>query len=143
MWDLQRNGGSVAATTERILGGGGLSPVCLCLDFVIRSTLIYYQAPPSFQPVLPTPPMASNSSTSSAPKPAKPHQDLISRYNLQSRVSSSDKGKEKADDGPTGWAASKDQRQQVLQRRRDEMILAARRRMLEKDAEGGSEAGLS
>lgn len=27
MWDLQRNGGSVAATTERILGGGGLSPV--------------------------------------------------------------------------------------------------------------------
>jgi hypothetical protein len=28
MWDLQRNGGSVAATTERILGGGGLSPVC-------------------------------------------------------------------------------------------------------------------
>ncbi|MCJ1471295.1 hypothetical protein MMC07_009943, partial [Pseudocyphellaria aurata] len=24
MWDLQRNGGSVAATTERILGGRGL-----------------------------------------------------------------------------------------------------------------------
>lgn len=23
MWDLQNNGGSVAATTERILGGGG------------------------------------------------------------------------------------------------------------------------
>lgn len=28
MWDLQRNGGSVAATTERILGSGSLSPVC-------------------------------------------------------------------------------------------------------------------
>jgi coupling of ubiquitin conjugation to ER degradation protein 1 len=28
MWDLQRNGGSVAATTERILGGRGLEPVC-------------------------------------------------------------------------------------------------------------------
>ena len=27
MWDLQRNGGSVAATTERILGGRGLDPV--------------------------------------------------------------------------------------------------------------------
>jgi CUE domain len=27
MWDLQRNGGSVAATTERILGGRGLEPV--------------------------------------------------------------------------------------------------------------------
>ena len=27
MWDLQRNGGSVAATTERMLGGRGLDPV--------------------------------------------------------------------------------------------------------------------
>lgn len=27
MWDLQRNGGSVAATTERILGGRGLDVV--------------------------------------------------------------------------------------------------------------------
>jgi coupling of ubiquitin conjugation to ER degradation protein 1 len=27
MWDLQRNGGSVASTTERILGGGGLDVV--------------------------------------------------------------------------------------------------------------------
>lgn len=29
MWDLQRNGGSVAATTERILGGRGLEVVSL------------------------------------------------------------------------------------------------------------------
>jgi coupling of ubiquitin conjugation to ER degradation protein 1 len=28
MWDLQRNGGSVTATTERILRGRGLEPVC-------------------------------------------------------------------------------------------------------------------
>jgi coupling of ubiquitin conjugation to ER degradation protein 1 len=28
MWDLQRNGGSVPATTERILRGRGLEPVC-------------------------------------------------------------------------------------------------------------------
>jgi CUE domain len=27
MWDLQRNGGSVAATTERVLGGRGLERV--------------------------------------------------------------------------------------------------------------------
>lgn len=32
MWDLQRNGGSVAATTERILGGGSLSPVTQSLN---------------------------------------------------------------------------------------------------------------
>lgn len=29
MWDLQRNGGSVAATTERILAGRGLETVCV------------------------------------------------------------------------------------------------------------------
>jgi len=28
MWDLQRNGGNVAATTERILSGRGLENVC-------------------------------------------------------------------------------------------------------------------
>lgn len=28
MWDLQRNGGSVPATTERILTGRGLETVC-------------------------------------------------------------------------------------------------------------------
>jgi hypothetical protein len=42
MWDLQRNGGSVAATTERILGGGSLSPVCswfFGLRVIIPNTL--------------------------------------------------------------------------------------------------------
>lgn len=29
MWDLQRNGGSMPATTERILAGRGLDAVCL------------------------------------------------------------------------------------------------------------------
>jgi coupling of ubiquitin conjugation to ER degradation protein 1 len=63
------------------------------------------------------------------PKAAEP--DLITRYNLQSRISI--KGKEKEEELPaTGWAASKEARQQMLQRRRDEMILAARRRMQEK-----------
>jgi len=28
IWDLQRNGGSVAATTERVLARGGLETVC-------------------------------------------------------------------------------------------------------------------
>ena len=103
--------------------------------------LNYCQAPTSFQPIVPPPP-TSTSITSSIAKPTKIEQDLISRYNLQSRIASSDKGKEKEDNGPSGWAGTKDQRQQVLQRRRDEMILAARRRMLEKDAEGGSEGAV-
>jgi coupling of ubiquitin conjugation to ER degradation protein 1 len=29
MWDLQRNGGNVQATTERVLSGRGLDMVCL------------------------------------------------------------------------------------------------------------------
>lgn len=29
MWDLQRNGGNVPATTERILSGRGLESVCV------------------------------------------------------------------------------------------------------------------
>lgn len=32
-WDLQRNGGSVAATTERILGGRGLDVVSAFLSY--------------------------------------------------------------------------------------------------------------
>jgi hypothetical protein len=34
MWDLQRNGGSVAATTERILTGRGLDVVSFLLTFI-------------------------------------------------------------------------------------------------------------
>lgn len=41
MWDLQRNGGNVVATTERILSGRGLEEVSpagfLCPDVAIRS----------------------------------------------------------------------------------------------------------
>jgi coupling of ubiquitin conjugation to ER degradation protein 1 len=92
-----------------------------------------WQAPPSFQPQIPLPALSSTSTTaSSVQKAVEP--DLITRYNLQAKISS--KGKEKAEDSPViGWAPTKDLRQQMLQRRRDEMILAARRRMQEKDEE--------
>jgi coupling of ubiquitin conjugation to ER degradation protein 1 len=132
MWDLQRNGGSVAATTERILGGRGLEPVRSTARPCSSSNLLASrQAPPSFQPQVPLPALSSTSITTSAMrKTVEP--DLITRYNLQSKISS--KGKEKAEDSPPiGWAPSKDLRQQMLQRRRDGMILAARRRMQEKD----------
>ena len=67
---------------------------------------------------------------SAVPKTAEP--DLITRYNLQSRISV--KGKEKEEPSPAaGWGPNKERRQEMLQRRRDEMILAARRRMQEKD----------
>ena len=59
--------------------------------------------------------------------------DLITRYNLQSKISG--KGKEKEEESPApGWQQDKAERAKMLQRRRDEMILAARRKMQEKDA---------
>merc|ERR1711964_703336 len=68
MWDLQRNGGNVVATTERILSGRGL------------------EVPPqSFQPPLPVP--ASSAASTATPAQAKPLQpDLITRYNLKAKL---------------------------------------------------------
>jgi coupling of ubiquitin conjugation to ER degradation protein 1 len=64
--------------------------------------------------------------------------DLITRYNLQAKINS--KGKEREEESPPpGWASNKDARQKMLQRRRDEMILAARRKMLEKEADADAE----
>lgn len=68
MWDLQRNGGNVVATTERILSGRGL------------------EVPPqSFQPPLPALPLSpSTASAASQTKPLQP--DLITRYNLKAKL---------------------------------------------------------
>ncbi|RMZ75172.1 hypothetical protein DV738_g5620, partial [Chaetothyriales sp. CBS 135597] len=116
MWDLHRNGGSVQATTERVLSGRGLE-----------------SAPPSFQPPITfaAPSSTSPSTATSRVQPIRVEPDLITRYNLQAKISS--KGKEKEEDPALGWAASKSERQRILRRRRDDMILAARRRMQEKD----------
>ncbi|PBP26038.1 hypothetical protein BUE80_DR003053 [Diplocarpon rosae] len=119
MWDLQRNGGSVVATTERVLSGRGL------------------EVPPqSFQPPLPV--SASSAITKSAQtKPLQP--DLITRYNLQAKLAeeaSKTEGLPAEEEASTGkqkpgqaWSANKGERQALLQRRREEMILAARKKM--------------
>ncbi|KAM0810469.1 putative CUE domain-containing protein [Seiridium cardinale] len=112
LWDLQRTGGSVQATTERILSGRVETP------------------PITFQPLPPpaSPTLSSQAPIAKAPtKPAEP--DLITRYNLQSKVSQSD---DETADGKKGWSSNRDERQSALQRRRDEMIIAARKKMEEK-----------
>ncbi len=64
--------------------------------------------------------------------------DLITRYNLQSKVAAGEQQGKSDDDADSqdgsgskakGWSASKDERQSLLQRRRDQMILEARRKM--------------
>jgi coupling of ubiquitin conjugation to ER degradation protein 1 len=57
---------------------------------------------------------------------------------LQGRIGSSDKGKQKDNTSATGWSSSKDERAKMMKERREEMILKARRKMLEKDAETAS-----
>ncbi|KAI1926596.1 hypothetical protein LOZ58_003176 [Ophidiomyces ophidiicola] len=125
MWDLQRNGGSVAATTERVLGGRGLET-----------------PPPSFQPNIPEPasPAIPATSTTSSKQPTD---DLITRYNLSSRIKEGVATVAAATDSSTiirpesAWSQNKSERQRLLQKRRDDMILAARRKMLEKDGIAG------
>ncbi|OBT94963.1 hypothetical protein VE01_07477 [Pseudogymnoascus verrucosus] len=123
MWDLQRNGGNIAATTERILSGRGLE-----------------EPPQTFRP--PMPPAAATSSSQTgagtrteAPKPSQP--DLISRYNLGAKIAASSSSEDKETTGgspgksPGGkaWSQNKTERQSLMQQRREEMILAARRKM--------------
>ncbi|KAH8805000.1 hypothetical protein F5884DRAFT_677835 [Xylogone sp. PMI_703] len=130
MWDLQRNGGNVAATTERILSGMGLE-----------------NPPQSFQPAPPpsaAPATAATTATSAiAANRTAPQPDLITRYNLQSKLAEEKAKKEREEQEEAqakkskaqAWSSNKSERQALLQRRRDEMILAARRKMEAKLAE--------
>ncbi|KAE8144781.1 hypothetical protein BDV25DRAFT_166070 [Aspergillus avenaceus] len=115
IWDLQRNGGNVAATTERILNGRGLET-----------------PPPSFQPQINIPrasmPAAQTAATTAASK--ADGQDLISRYNLATKIAA--ENNEATQTSASGWSQNKEERQRLLQKRRDDMILAARKRMEQK-----------
>lgn len=121
-WDLNRNGGNVQATMERVLGGRALET-----------------PPPSFQPNIPAAPgndQNASSSTTTARKANGPAPDLITRYNLQSRISG--KGKEPVlseEQKRNTWSADKNARAAALKKRREEMILAARRKMEEKNVQ--------
>ncbi|KAL2754290.1 hypothetical protein ACRALDRAFT_1081388 [Sodiomyces alcalophilus JCM 7366] len=120
LWDLQRNGGSVQATTERILAGRLETP------------------PVTFQP---PPPLGGNNSratptsTAAAKQSGKPSQpDLITRYKLHDKLKGADSSEGDEDRKGKGWSADRDERQASLRRRRDEMILQARKRMEDKIA---------
>ncbi|KAH8680895.1 hypothetical protein BX600DRAFT_6676 [Xylariales sp. PMI_506] len=126
LWDLQRTGGSVATTTDRILAGR------------VETPPITFQPPPP--PVSPAQSSASQSQTQRAPsKPSEP--DLITRYNLQNKVQGSED--DASGDNKKGWSSNREERQAALNKRRDEMILAARKKMeakiaAEKAAQSGS-----
>lgn len=124
LWDLQRTGGSMSTTTERILTGRLETP------------------PVTFQPPSPPRSPAAAPQTPAQKTPAKPAEpDLITRYNLAGRIGQD--GAAATGDKAKGWSSNRDERQSALQKRRDEMILAARKKMeaqiaAEKAALGGS-----
>ncbi|KAK4197221.1 hypothetical protein QBC40DRAFT_207529 [Triangularia verruculosa] len=120
LWDLQRTGGNVQVTTERILGGRLETP------------------PATFQP--PPPPEGSATATTasgngngnSVAKPVTPAQpDLITRYNLANKlnVPTEEEPKGTGNGKAKAWSTNKDERQTLLQKRRDQMILEARRKL--------------
>ncbi|KAK8210145.1 hypothetical protein M8818_003632 [Zalaria obscura] len=130
VWDLLRNGGSLQATTERLLSGRSLDT---------------RQPPTSFQPPIPLS-TAPTASTSTTPKPSAAHPDLITRYNLSSKITTppstpgaSDVTSSSVESKP-GWSANRNERAEILKRRREEMVLAARRKMEEKDRKAQSAA---
>lgn len=82
----------------------------------------------------------SSAPVAAAPKqPEKPTQpDLITRYKLQDKLASTSadggqesdvKKQQQQDRVGKAWSSDRDERQASLQRRRDDMILQARRRM--------------
>ena len=101
--------------------------------------LMYLRQPPqSFQPPLPAIPLShSTASAASQTKPLQP--DLITRYNLKAKLAEEATKKEmgEPEEETTGskhkqsqaWSQNKGERQALLQKRREEMILAARRKM--------------
>jgi coupling of ubiquitin conjugation to ER degradation protein 1 len=80
------------------------------------------------QAVMPAPGRAATALKKTEP-------DLIQRYNLADRLSEGDAGAGAGEEAAKAaeWSSSKTERQTALQKRREEMILAARRKMLEKN----------
>lgn len=118
----------------------------------ILANAVSSQPPATFQPPPPptsTTPSLTPQTTKGPLRPAEP--DLITRYKLQDKLNS-DSGSSSSVAGPEpavpgtktkAWSSNRDERQMALQRRRDEMILAARRKMeakiaAEKAAASGS-----
>lgn len=128
---LREDGDGKSATPASILPArGGLT------TFYVYISDSLVQPPITFQP---PPPPGSNGASSSASqsgsrkpaeKPAQPN--LIQRYNLEDKVKQQQQGEDETSGDAAGkkaWSNSKDERQTLLQKRRDEMILAARRKM--------------
>jgi coupling of ubiquitin conjugation to ER degradation protein 1 len=125
-------------------------------DWVGANGFVCYKPPITFQP--PPPPGSTNNNNNSnngaatQPKaPAGPaHPDLITRYNLKDKIDTASPAAGESSAETTGakgsgkgWSSNRDERQSLLQRRRDQMILEARRKMEAKIAAEKAAGGAS
>ncbi|KAI9494050.1 hypothetical protein BDB00DRAFT_820674 [Zychaea mexicana] len=122
--DLQRTG-SVETTIDNALRDGGLP------------------LPPPTTP--PSPPStagnANGSSSSSTGVQKSNYSDLMMRYKIKN--DSQDSVGEQVEEPPKVWEASPDKRQETLRKRKEFMVLQARRKMLEKQKPKEPEAASS
>ncbi|KAK4463704.1 hypothetical protein QBC42DRAFT_198384 [Cladorrhinum samala] len=115
LWDLQRTGGNIAVTTERVLQGR------------LESPPVTFQPPPP--PTSTTNRQNGNQASTSKASAAPSQPDLITRYNLKDKVNAVPVEEPEEKTGKKAWSSNRDERQSLLQKRRDQMILEARRKM--------------
>ncbi|KAF6767166.1 Ubiquitin system component Cue [Kalmanozyma brasiliensis GHG001] len=148
-YDLQRSG-SVEATCERILNEGGLpSPPAGFFSTAEPSTPSNTAATRA-QNNRTTPNAAASASASTSSTPSK-SPNLISRYGLQSRIVSAgdvpgtpDSHASSSSHGsPSSWATTPEARAKLLKDRKEQMILEARKKMLERQHSAAKEASSS
>ncbi|KAK6353250.1 hypothetical protein TWF696_005227 [Orbilia brochopaga] len=129
-WDLERNGGNLEATTEKILTEGSLPEPPASFARAPRREAIS-PASTSTQPRSGGVARATVTSTASSSTPKlSGHSDLISRYNLQSRLETAQPGKLRP--AEQGSSINKNDKSSLIlrgQERRDAMIIEARKKM--------------
>ncbi|KZO90640.1 hypothetical protein CALVIDRAFT_389059 [Calocera viscosa TUFC12733] len=121
-YDLLRTG-STERTVNSVLEKG----------FLPAPPPTYIRQPPATT-VAPSPAARPAAATSSAPKSAS----LISRFHLEGRIRDSAEGANAQLSSKAPWEATPEQRQASLSERKAQMILAARKRLLEKQAKAAT-----
>ncbi|GAA5858049.1 hypothetical protein JCM1840_001017 [Sporobolomyces johnsonii] len=133
-WELERNGGSVERAVERALREGGLPEPPA--SYFAPSPTDDLTAPARAATPTPTaqnPAAQAQGNGTSGPPPKVPPPSLIKRMGLQAKLGEGEgkgKGKEEAEEG---WASSKEEREERLRRRKEKLVLDARRKLLEKE----------
>ncbi|TKY87353.1 hypothetical protein EX895_004030 [Sporisorium graminicola] len=146
-YDLQRSG-SVEATCERILNEGGLpSPPAGFFGTAEPSTPNNAAALRAQNTNHTTANGAASSSASSLSTPSK-SPNLISRFGLQSRLATSDDlpstpqshMSTSSQGSPGSWATTPEERAKLLKDRKEQMILEARKKMLERSRQAAKQS---